>query len=168
MGLKKLIKKILAPYCGLLGDSFESNGSKKSRGHKEVKSLSHEVDILAELKRREPIFHHSDIFGTSKQDILDITCEEFWEVGASGNVYQREYVIQTLLNRYSDPGYKDIWETKDFKLIEIAPNNYLITYVLLQGERITRRATIWRFENGDWKILYHQGTVVKEGKDKPI
>jgi hypothetical protein len=118
--------------------------------------------ILNELKMREPIFHHPDNFGRTRQDILNMTCDEFWEVGASGNVYSREHVIEILLNRYSDPDYKDEWEAKDFVLTKIAPNNYLITYVMVQGKRITRRATLWRYINSDWKILYHQGTVVQE------
>ena len=75
--------------------------------------------LLEELKTREPIFHHPDKFGCSKQDIIDMTCDEFWEVGASGNVYTREDVIDTLLQRYSDLHYEDIWETKDFKLTKI-------------------------------------------------
>jgi hypothetical protein len=118
--------------------------------------------ILKELKMREPIFHHPDDFGRTRQDILNMTCDEFWEVGASGNVYSREHVIEILLKRYSDPEYKDEWEANDFELTEITPNNYLITYVLVQGKRITRRATLWRYINSDWKILYHQGTVVQE------
>ncbi len=118
--------------------------------------------ILEELKAREPIFHHPDKFGSSKQDILNMTCNEFWEIGASGNVYTREYVVNVLLQRYGDPNYQDIWKTKDFKLIQIAPDNYLITYVLIQEERITRRSTIWRMENSHWKIVYHQGTLLQE------
>jgi aminoglycoside 6'-N-acetyltransferase len=121
------------------------------------------TSIFNQLVIREPIFHHPDQFGRTQQDILDMTCEGFWEVGASGNVYSREDVIDVLLKRYNDPHYQDIWETKDFDLIEIAPNNYLITYVLIQGERITRRSTIWRKIQDKWKILYHQGTVIKEG-----
>ena len=119
------------------------------------------VNILEELKKREPIFHHPDKFGHLKQDILNMTCDEFWEVGASGNRYSREDVIKILLERYSNPGYVDIWETKDFEILEITSDNYLITYILFQGERVTRRATIWRYIDGNWKILYHQGTVME-------
>jgi hypothetical protein len=118
-------------------------------------------DILAELISHEPIFHHPDKFGKTKQDILDMTCKEFWEVGASGNSYSREYVVEGLLKRYNNSEYKDIWQTRDFKLTEIAPNNYLLTYILQQEDRITRRATIWRYIDGKWKILYHQGTIIK-------
>lgn len=119
-------------------------------------------NILEELKKREPIFHHLDKFGTRKEDILNITCEEFREVGASGRCYSREYVLETLLERYSDDKYGDIWETRDFQCLEIAPNNYLLTYTLIQNkERITRRSTIWRYTLDGWKILYHQGTIVQ-------
>jgi hypothetical protein len=118
--------------------------------------------ILEELKSSEPIFHHPEKFGKTKQDIEAQMCEEFWEVGASGNVYTKSDVITTLLERYNNPSYQDIWETSDFKLTQIAPNNYLLTYTLIQDKtRVTRRSTIWRYVNGKPKILYHQGTVIK-------
>lgn len=75
-----------------------------------------ENNVLEELKSREPIFHHPAKFGKTEQDILAQMCEEFWEVGASGNVYTKQDVIETLLDRYNDASYQDIWETKDFKL----------------------------------------------------
>lgn len=49
---------------------------------------------------------------------------------------------------------------KTFHCLEIAPDNYLLTYTLFQGERVTRRSTIWRRSTTGWKILYHQGTIV--------
>jgi len=91
-------------------------------------------------------------------------CDEFWEVGASGNVYTKQDVIETLLERYNNTDYKDIWEAKDFALTKIAPDHYLLTYVLIQDKtRVTRRSTLWRRVNGGWKILYHQGTIVDGG-----
>jgi hypothetical protein len=120
--------------------------------------------ILNELASREPIFHHPQKFGKTKQDIENQMCDEFWEVGASGTVYTKEDVIETLLERYNNPNYQDIWETKDFELTKIAPDHYLLTYILIQDKiRVTRRSTIWRKHNGDWKILYHQGTVIDGG-----
>ena len=117
--------------------------------------------ILEELRIREPIFHHPEMFGKTKEDIFKQMCEDFFEVGASGNVYTKQDVIETLLERYNNPYTCDIWEAKDFGLTKIAPDNYLLTYVLIQGKtRVTRRSTIWRRVNGDWKILYHQGTMI--------
>ena len=123
-----------------------------------------EDDILDELKKREPIFHHPDQFGRRKEDILNMMCDNFWEVGASGNVYTRDDVVETLLQRYANPHYQDIWRTEDFKCAYISDNHYLITYVLFQENRMKRRTTLWRFEDKCWKILYHQGTVVQEKK----
>ncbi len=122
------------------------------------------ADILADLKKREPIFHHPSEFGRTKEDILSMTCDEFWEVGASGTSYSRDYVVELLLERYSNPDYEDIWETKDFDCLEIAPDNYLLTYILLQRERVSRRATIWRRTADGWKILYHQGTKIHKAE----
>ncbi|MBA2654368.1 MAG: DUF4440 domain-containing protein [Gammaproteobacteria bacterium] len=121
------------------------------------------LPILNELKKREPIFHHSDSFGKTEQDILNQMCDEFWEVGASGNVYTKQYVLDVLVERYKDPDYKDDWEAKNFELMEICHDSYLLTYILIQGKtRITRRSTIWRKFAGEWKILYHQGTIIEK------
>ena len=121
--------------------------------------------IVEELKSREPIFHHPEKFGKTKEDIEKQMCDEFLEVGASGNVYTKQDVVETLLERYNDSDYQDIWEARDFAITKIAPNNYLLTYVLIQEKtRVTRRSTLWRKVNGDWKILYHQGTVIDGGR----
>jgi hypothetical protein len=118
----------------------------------------HLLAVLAELKRREPIFHRPEL-GTTRADFENMTDPAFWEVGASGRRYSREFILDTLENRMLQ-GYEDIWETLDFHCLQIAPDNYLVTYTLLQGARVTRRATLWRRTSSGWKILYHQGTVV--------
>ncbi len=89
-----------------------------------------------------------------------MTDASFWEVGASGQLYSRSYVLDTLEKRYAGP-VEDKWETKDFFCQEIASHTYLLTYTLLQGPRTTRRATLWRRSSEGWKILYHQGTIVE-------
>ncbi|HFL2713411.1 TPA: hypothetical protein ACGWTM_000544 [Legionella pneumophila] len=118
-------------------------------------------EIMEELIKREPIFHRPE-FGTTRADFERMTHPQFWEIGASGKQYDREYVIDTLVERYKN-NFEDIWETKDFYCFEVAPDNYLLTYTLIQNNtRITRRSTLWRLCDSGWKILYHQGTIVKE------
>lgn len=114
--------------------------------------------VLEELRRREPIFHHPE-FGTTRRDYEAMTHPEFWEVGASGKRYSREFVLDTLASRLPDPN-EDQWAASDFLCREIAADNYLITYTLAQGPRITRRATLWRRTQAGWQALYHQGTIV--------
>jgi hypothetical protein len=118
-----------------------------------------DIAVLNELIKREPIFHRPE-FGTTRQDFANMTVEEFWEVGASGRRYSRKYVLDTLEQRHSQP-HEDIWETKDFHCLKIALDHYLITYTLIQGDLVTRRSTILRRCGTDWKIVYHQGTVVE-------
>jgi hypothetical protein len=127
------------------------------QGVQPIDSANH--DVLNELMKREPLFHRAE-FCTTRQDFENMTIETFWEVGASGRRYSRKYVMDTLELRHSQP-HEDIWETQDFHCLEIAPNNYLVTYTLIQGERVTRRSTIWRRCDTDWKIVYHQGTIVE-------
>ncbi|MES2407611.1 MAG: DUF4440 domain-containing protein [Pseudomonadota bacterium] len=116
------------------------------------------LDVLKELMQREPIFHRPE-FGTTRQDFEKMTEAAFWEVGASGRRYSREYILDLLEQRSENP-IQDNWEAKDFHCTEIAADNYLITYTLLQGGRMTRRSTIWRRSGLDWKVVYHQGTVI--------
>jgi len=118
------------------------------------------LEVLRELERREPIFHRPE-FGTARADFENMTEPTFWEVGASGRRYSREYVLGELEKRYASP-HEDVWETGDFQCQEIAADNYLLTYTLIQGERVTRRSTIWRRTGQGWKIVYHQGTIVED------
>ena len=130
-----------------------------------VTEIEH-VEVLNELMQREPIFHHPE-FGRTRQDFENMTNVDFWEVGASGRRYSRECVLSELEKRYANLEYQGIhsppentWQTKDFYCQKIADDNYLLTYTLIQADRITRRATLWIRTNNVWKILYHQGTTV--------
>jgi hypothetical protein len=115
--------------------------------------------VLNELKRCEPIFHNSE-FGVTHKDWENMMADEFWEVGASGRRYSREFVLNTLESRIPQPD-EATWETRDFHCLQIAPDNFLLTYTLLQGARVTRRSTIWRRTAPGWKVVYHQGTIVE-------
>ena len=118
------------------------------------------LPILEQLREREPIFHRPE-FGTTRADFEAMTEPDFWEVGASGRRYSREYVLDVLEERYRQP-FDDDWQTSDFHCREIAADNYLLTYTLQQGPRLTRRATLWRHTAQGWKIVYHQGTLAAE------
>jgi hypothetical protein len=114
--------------------------------------------VLQELIRREPLFHRAE-FGTKREDFEKMTAPEFWEVGASGRQYSRQLVLDVLEKRYENRT-EAVWELGGFHCLEIATDNFLITYTLIQGERMTRRATIWRRTANGWQIVYHQGTMV--------
>ena len=117
-------------------------------------------NILEELKSREPIFHRPE-FGTTRADFERMMHADFWEIGASGRRYNREFVLAELDRRYLNP-HEDIWETNDFHCRKLAPDIYLLTYTLIQNKiRKTRRSTIWHRTEVGWKIMFHQGTIVE-------
>jgi hypothetical protein len=118
------------------------------------------MGVLEQLQSREPIFHRPEL-GTTRADFEKMMAADFWEVGASGRRYSRDYVLSELQRRYAGP-YVDKWETRDFHCRRLAEDVYLLTYTLLQGERKTRRATIWQNTLSGWKIVFHQGTIVQD------
>jgi hypothetical protein len=117
--------------------------------------------VLDELIRREPIFHSPEL-GTTRADFENMLMPDFWEVGASGRRYSRDYVLAELERRQRVQTV-DVWETAGFHCRKLAQDVYLLTYTLLQdNKRKTRRSTIWQRTPEGWKIVFHQGTVVQE------
>jgi hypothetical protein len=117
--------------------------------------------VLRELQRREPLFHRAEL-GTTRPDCEAMTTADFWEIGASGRRYSREYVLSVLEDRRAGSGPIDVWSTTDFHCRQLAKNVYLLTYTLFQGARTTRRATIWERNAEGWQAVFHQGTVVED------
>lgn len=118
------------------------------------------ADILAELSRLEPILHRPEPAST-RADLERMIVNDFWETGASGRQYSREFVLDELQRRIANPP-PDTWEYSGFQCRRLGPDTYLLTYTLVQDHgRRTRRATIWQHTPGRWKAVYHQGTVVE-------
>jgi hypothetical protein len=119
------------------------------------------LGILDELAQREPIFHRPEL-GTTRADFENMTAADFWEIGASGRRYARAYVLDELEKRYASQ-HADAWQTSDLHCRRLADAVYLLTYTLVQqGQRRTRRATIWQQTPQGWKIIFHQGTIVQD------
>jgi hypothetical protein len=64
------------------------------------------IQILDELRQLEPLFH-------TGHDAEHIAAPTFWEVGASGRRYSRQYVLDVLRERAADPGH-DGWHAEIF------------------------------------------------------
>jgi hypothetical protein len=116
--------------------------------------------VEAELLAREPIFHKPEL-GTTRADYTAQTANDYWEVGASGRVYDREYVIDTLVSRGKVPGDED-WVVTDARCRRLSVDTFALTYRLEQAGRLSRRVTLWCRDPGGWKILYHQGTLIRD------
>ena len=59
------------------------------------------------------------------------------------------------------------WEIVDFEARELAFGVVLATYRLLKHDepngdmRVSLRSSIWKVEDGAWKMVFHQGTPCK-------
>src|SRR3712207_3346964 len=62
--------------------------------------------VQRELETREPLFHRTER-GTTRADFEAMTTENFWEVGASGACYDREFVWSVLQRRYAEVASDD-------------------------------------------------------------
>lgn len=115
--------------------------------------------VLEELSHREPIFHTAR-FGRTLDDFERATSPDFWEVGASGRRYSRDFILAMRGKEELVDADQAGWKATGFGLRQLGPDCYLLTYTLNQNGRLTRRATIWQRMNNGWRILYHQGTIV--------
>jgi len=119
------------------------------------------ASVARELRDREPIFHRREQ-GTSRADFETMTVPDYWEVGASGSIYDRRTCLDELERRYADAGYDPMagFEVSDFAVREAGAGVWLATYLLRQHERNTRRVSVWRRTDAGWVLVYHQGTVI--------
>ena len=115
--------------------------------------------VERELADREPVFHRP-VSGTTRAELEATTDPDFFEVGASGRVYGREFVLDVVARRHADGTAEDDLRGRDFHCRELAPDLYQLSYALTQGDRETRRTSLWRRVDGGWRIVHHQGTVV--------
>lgn len=117
------------------------------------------VATLEELSKREPIFHTPE-FGRSRAELERSTAPDYWEVGASGRRYSRDFIINSLAQKSPVNAAEAGWVIDGFGLRRLGEDTYLLTYALRQDTRVTRRMTIWQSHSEGWRVLYHQGTVV--------
>jgi hypothetical protein len=121
-------------------------------------------EIAAQLRGREPVFHREPE-GADRAYFESLLVNDYFEVGASGRVYPRERVIETVVDRYerNDPDVP--YEVEDFHAREIGAHLFVATYTLHQPDghatRSSRRSTIWTDAAGHWQAVYHQGTIIE-------
>jgi hypothetical protein len=97
--------------------------------------------------------------GRSSAEYLHrIVSEDFREFGTSGRTYDKSDAIAALLSSPSPPAADPTSPPTllDFRAQEVAPGVVLATY----RTRLSLRSSIWRREGENWRLYFHQGTVV--------
>ncbi|MDO5674973.1 MAG: DUF4440 domain-containing protein [bacterium] len=114
--------------------------------------------ILEELTQLEPLIYAAND-GKTRAYFENLLIADFWEVGASGKVYERDFVLATLAQRQEQPR-EELWRVFDCAVRQIEAEHFLFTYALEQPTRISRRASLWKRTPEGWQLVYHQGTPV--------
>lgn len=158
---------VAALDAGGLDEKAFSRISSKS-GSSKAQNATSVAGVASQLRAREPLCCRKE-FVDSAESFDACMAEGFRGIGASGSVYGCDDVRRTALDNLSEetdcmPG--QAWEVSDFRVERLGGETYLVTYRLDQTGRVTRRATIWRDDAGQWTALYHQGTMVKAGDEE--
>ena len=88
---------------------------------------------------------------------------DFLEFGSSGRVWTREAIVAGLAAE--SPDGATTRTVSDLSVRPLANEVALVTYAVTRqspGEPDTRtlRSSIWRREGNDWRMAFHQGTIV--------
>ena len=91
--------------------------------------------------------------------IQELLSDDFLEFGSSGKVIRRCDVMSAA----SKPN-ATTYQLSGFKFKMLGEEHVLVTYLSVTScQHIAHRSSIWVKENGRWKMLHHQSTVVRNG-----
>jgi hypothetical protein len=93
----------------------------------------------------------------SAQEFAALLDPGFREIGASGRVWDRASMIESLTN---DSGSATPIRDEEMEGTLLAEDIVLLAYVSDAAGRRARRTSIWkRGEDAGWRLLHHQGTL---------
>ncbi len=120
-----------------------------------------EAALISEhLRHLEEQLIQPDVRG-SPEKLSAILADEFVEFASSGQAFTKAQVVEAL--RSEIPARRSL---SDFRVVLLSDDIALATY------RATRtsdsdptpvqslRSSIWRYRDGRWQMLFHQGTLM--------
>ena len=101
---------------------------------------------------------------SSTRDLDILLADDFMEFGSSGKVYDKKMILDRLPKDTEISSIQFI--VSDFQIKELSENVVLATFKTDKistdnSSVISLRASIWKKINGNWQMVYHQGTPMK-------
>jgi ribonuclease HI len=98
----------------------------------------------------------------SPLQIESMLADSFIEIGCSGKVYNKAQIIKALQEEASAVIYK----IENFRIIPLTEDIVLAAYTALRNAEREQtegslRSSIWQFNEGVWKMVFHQGTLIR-------
>jgi len=114
-----------------------------------------------EIKALEEKLLHSDI--RKNPEILNqLLAKEFEEVGSIGKISNRDAVVNWLVNKESNAR----WMLSEFRVKPLSPDIVIAIYHVKQIKSLegsskgSMRSSIWKRNNNQWQMVFHQGTKI--------
>lgn len=91
--------------------------------------------------------------------VRDLLHDDFIEFGSTGRVYDKRILVDML--RGETPSTVVI---RDFTVRQLSSDTALVTYrsVGRSGQE-ARRSSVWVRQDGQWRMVFHQGTRISRG-----
>jgi hypothetical protein len=89
------------------------------------------------------------------EDLNDLLADDFLEFGSSGNTFNKKAIHDVALHE------KNIQFTvTDFNIKRLSADVVLATYRTFRhnDRKHALRSSIWKVIDGQWKMVFHQGT----------
>lgn len=121
------------------------------------------ASLLQHLQALEVELHHPGA-RCNRERLEQLLHPEFHEVGRSGRAYDREAVVDHLLQQHSPPAVA----SDAFSVAELSPGVALLTYRSAHvdaGPSLvshTLRSSIWLRTDSGWQLRHHQGTAAAQ------
>ncbi|WP_131782819.1 DUF4440 domain-containing protein [Legionella gresilensis] len=114
------------------------------------------VNLL--VKQEKKLLDRTD----SLEELANLIDDEFIEIGSSADLYDKAEVIRWLksINQPQYSGYS-------FKAKALSENIILLTYISSVKDTADAmnkqaiRSSIWRLQDKQWRMIFHQGTPLK-------
>jgi len=93
-----------------------------------------------------------------RKDFENLLADDFCEFGSSGRIFDKEIELKSL----TEHGYDETqFNIVDFEVIELTDCLVQARYKAehKQTGKKSLRSSLWRFENNQWRLLFHQGTL---------
>jgi hypothetical protein len=113
--------------------------------------------LIEELQQLEGVLSSVAVTVEVLSRLLADECVEF---GASGLRYNKQQILGAIKSRRRGEG--DVM-LSEFEVDDLGPGVVLVTYRALRLANLTPvcswRSSIWRNEDGQWRLVFHQGTA---------
>ncbi|MFS0785366.1 DUF4440 domain-containing protein [Shouchella sp. 1P09AA] len=111
------------------------------------------MDLTAHIKALEES-HLNTTIRTSGEALGQVLADDFFEFGSSGRIFYRQ--------DFKDGAGNNQLTLHDWTMHHLDERAVLTTYRVMNHDsnKVTLRSSVWKHVETEWKLFFHQGTIV--------